>query len=128
MKRTENSEDLSKENEMTNSSGKKSSGGLKTIGFSIKADSKEFNELNIHVENEESDNNIMYEDYDEGDFINIDDENANMKLDDNEMSMADDTYEPNELMESKVHASINQYKTRFLGSVIFNDLSQIKVL
>ncbi len=123
LKRMENSEDLSgKDYDSKSSSDKKSSGGgpSKTIGFSIKENSKDFNELNVRVEteNDESANNIMYEDYDEAD-LNIDDENPNltMKLDDN-MSLADDNYEANELMKStKLHASINQYKTRFLESV-----------
>jgi hypothetical protein len=125
LRRVEILEDLSgKDYESKSSSDKKSSGGpSKTIGFTIKENSNELNELNVRVEteNDESANNIMYEDYDEADFINIDDENGNlvMKLDDN-MLMAEDNYETNELNEStNLHASINQYKSRFLASVRF---------
>lgn len=66
-------------------------------------------ELNTSFYKEEEDEDDSEQDYDENDFVIT--ENP-IKLDDNLSYVEDDYIDSNSL-----HASINQYKTKFLGSV-----------
>lgn len=97
-----------------------SQNGRKTIGFSIKKESEaEFNELNVRVGNEEGegvDDEEVYEQVeDEEDYKS----NLNIKIaDDENVSVDLEQAAPGGFDEnSKLHASINQYKMKFLGSV-----------
>ena len=108
----------------------------KTIGFSLKDDTKlthsldpkDFNELNASFINENEEDATTYQ-YDDDFFINEEmNENSNqynpavnhnlqLKIDDN-LSFIEDELDNNDYLETnKIHASINQYKLKFLGSV-----------
>ena len=99
-------------------------------------DPKDFNELNASFINENEEDATTYQ-YDDDFFINEEmNENSNqynpaanhnlqLKIDDN-LSFIEDELDNNDYMETnKIHASINQYKLKFLGSV---SISSIRLL
>jgi hypothetical protein len=144
LKKQGNIEDLTKIEDVVdaNRSYKKSmSGEKKTIGFSLKDDTKltqsldpkDFNELNTSFINENEDDATTYQ-YEEDFFLNEEttenlenlnrhnqaNHNLQLKIDDN-LSFIEDELDNNDYMETnKIHASINQYKLKFLGSVSIN--------
>jgi hypothetical protein len=121
-KEEENASNLNRYNDyedLSNLSSRKKSSSKKTIGFSLQPQSEEFNELNVIMDQEDQNNaeNFYQEDYINEEDI---DTNMNLRLDTNIMmtNEEEDALTQNDTVDiSKLHASISQYKQKFLGSV-----------